>query len=149
MPTKPIGIALVKIRWQAAGLASEDQDDIVWRRRVARPTAAAWLSSRRSRVRQASAAPLEAGPARPHAQVDVLPVVEARALHLPFIQREAERLDQMQRGAGSQAGPPGVAGVPVNLGMHEDDVNGALRHRRQCRRGTDRVDPLIQPSTGC
>ena len=58
----------------------------------------------------------------------MLPVIEAGALHLPLVEREAERLDQVQRGAGGKARTPGVAGVPVDLGMHEDDVD---RQRRR------------------
>ena len=63
-------------------------------------------------------------PARPHPQVDVLPIVEAGALHLPFLEREAERLDEMQGGAGGEARTAGVPGVPVNLWMDEYDVCG-------------------------
>src|SRR5262249_53349996 len=66
---------------------------------------------------------LECLPTRPHANVDVLPVVETRALHLTLIEREAERLDEMQRGAGGEAGATCGARVPVNPWMDEDDVN--------------------------
>ena len=65
---------------------------------------------------------LERAPARPHADVDVLPVVEPRALYLTLVQREAKRLDEMQCGARCQTAAPGVAGVPVDLRMHQHDV---------------------------
>jgi len=53
----------------------------------------------------------------------MLPVVKACAPHLLFVERESKRFDQVQRRAGGKTGPPGVAGVPVDLGMHEDHVN--------------------------
>ena len=65
---------------------------------------------------------LEHLPARPHFQVDVLPVIESRTLHLALIEREAERLDEMQRGSGGETCAARVAGVPVNLRMDEYDV---------------------------
>ena len=36
----------------------------------------------------------------------MLPVIEARALDLLLVERETERLDQMQRGAGGETGAP-------------------------------------------
>jgi hypothetical protein len=53
----------------------------------------------------------------------MLPVVETGALDLFLVEREAERLNQMQRGAGRQAGATDVAGVPVDFRMHENDVD--------------------------
>jgi ribosomal protein L11 methyltransferase len=52
----------------------------------------------------------------------MFPIIEPGALHLTLRQRKTKRLDQMQNGAGRQAGSPGVPGVPVNFGMHEHDV---------------------------
>jgi len=54
----------------------------------------------------------------------VLPIVEAGALHLTFVQRKAEWLDEMQGGAGGQARTPSIPGIPVDLWMHEHDVCG-------------------------
>ena len=62
-------------------------------------------------------------PPGPWAQVDVFPVVEAGAAHLALVKREPERLDQVQRGAGGEAASPGVAGVPVDLGIYQDDMD--------------------------
>jgi hypothetical protein len=54
----------------------------------------------------------------------VLPVVESRALYLTLGEGEAQRLDEVQGGAGGEAAAARVSGVPVNLGMHQDDVGG-------------------------
>lgn len=56
----------------------------------------------------------------------MLPVIEAGAFDLFFIEREAERLDQMQRGAGRETGAACITGVPVDFGMNENDVIGQL-----------------------
>ena len=67
---------------------------------------------------------LERVPVLPHPQIDMLPVVEAGALDLFLVEGEAQWLDQMQRGAGRETRATGVAGVPVNLGMNQNNVNG-------------------------
>ena len=54
----------------------------------------------------------------------MLPVIEARALDLLLVEREAEGLDEMERGAGGETSAAGVSGVPVDLRLHEDDVDG-------------------------
>ncbi|MCX5765459.1 MAG: hypothetical protein NTU67_12670 [Gemmatimonadetes bacterium] len=46
------------------------------------------------------------------------------ALELALVKREAQRLNQMQGGPGREAAPPHITGIPVNLGMNEDDVEG-------------------------
>lgn len=53
----------------------------------------------------------------------MLPVIETGALDLSLVEGESEWLDEVQGGAGRQAGATGVAGVPVDLGVNEDDVN--------------------------
>ena len=53
----------------------------------------------------------------------MFPVVQAGAPNLLFIERESERLDEVQRGAGGQATAAGVTGIPMNFRMDEDDVN--------------------------
>ena len=52
----------------------------------------------------------------------MFPVIEAGALHLAFVEREAEWLDQVQRGAGGEAGATGVARVAGDLGRHQHDL---------------------------
>ena len=47
----------------------------------------------------------------------MLPVVETSAFDLALVEREAERLDEVQRGAGGKARAARVPGVPVNLGV--------------------------------
>src|SRR5262249_38274993 len=74
------------------------------------------------RLAQRGQLALEGLPVRPHPQVDVLPVIEPGAAHLALVERKAERLDKMEGGAGREARAPSVAGIPVNLWMHEDDV---------------------------
>jgi hypothetical protein len=54
----------------------------------------------------------------------VLPVIETGALDLAFIEGKAKRLDEVQRRVRGEAGTARVAGVPVNLGMNKDDVDG-------------------------
>jgi hypothetical protein len=53
----------------------------------------------------------------------VLPVIQTGASDLPFVEREAKRFDQVQPRPGRKARPAGIAGIPVDLGMNEDDVN--------------------------
>jgi hypothetical protein len=52
----------------------------------------------------------------------MLPIIEAGALDLSFVEGEAKRLNEVQRGAGGEARSAGVSGVPVNLGVYEYDV---------------------------
>ena len=44
------------------------------------------------------------------------------ALHFAFVEREAERLEEMQCGARGETRSAHVSGIPVNLRMYEDDV---------------------------
>ena len=84
------------------------------------------LRSRREKVRLAERFELllERTPARPDAQVDVLPVVQARSPDLAFIERKTERLDEMQCRARGEATAARIAGVPVNFRVDENDVYG-------------------------
>ena len=71
----------------------------------------------------------------------MLPVVEAGAFHLLLVERKAQRLDQVQGRAGREAGAAGIAGIPVNLGMDEDDVDAQYyrgRFRDYDARGPNR-----------
>jgi len=52
----------------------------------------------------------------------MLPIVEPGALDLTLVEREPQRLDQMKLRSRREARPPGVAGIPVNLGMDQDYV---------------------------
>ena len=59
----------------------------------------------------------------------MLPVIESGAFDLAFVERESERLDEVQSGPGCKAGAAGVTGIPVDLGVDEDDVNGQSGNR--------------------
>ena len=83
------------------------------------------------RTREAVFAPswqlaLEQFPVWPHTQVHMLPVVEAGAFDLTFVEREAKWFDDVQRGTSCEAGAACISGVPVNLRVNEHHVN------RQC-----------------
>ena len=66
---------------------------------------------------------------RMHPHAGVLVVVQPGAAQLPVVQREPERLDQVQPRAGVGAQPDHVAGVGRDLGRMQDDVE----HRRAGR----------------
>src|SRR6185312_14414804 len=113
-------VARQQVLWQADALAPEDQDRGP---RVGhllkRPHAAGGEEERRPQRRQRA---LEVVPARPDLGADARPVVEPGAPDLFVLEREAERTNEVQPRAGGQAGPPGVARVPVDLRLDEDDV---------------------------
>src|SRR5262245_7338063 len=120
----------MQFRRQPAGLAAEDQHDArrLAERRIPEPS----RGLRREEIRFAEfrQLALERLPIRPDAEVDVLPVVEPRSFDFTFVEREAERLDEVQGRVDSQAGTTGVPGVPVNLRMDEDDVYQIEQKRR-------------------
>jgi hypothetical protein len=66
-------------------------------------------------------------------------VVEAGALELAVAEREPERLDQVQLGAGVRREPDHVARVGRDLGMDEHD----REHRGASRRRRARDDPRL------
>ncbi len=63
----------------------------------------------------------------------MLPVIEAGAAYFAFIERKAEGLDEVERGAGGETASSGIAGVPVNFRMDEDDVQGHSRQSMKTR----------------
>ena len=67
-----------------------------------------------------------------------VPVVEAGALELAVGDREAQRLDEVQRAAGRGAESRDVAGVGWDLGFDQHDVQRNVAHRV----GLD--DPLVR-----
>ena len=117
-----LAIALVEVGREATGFAPEDQHDIGRAAEGRVPHHARPLCREEVRLAERRQFPLEGRPVIPHPQVDVFPVVQARTPYLAVVEREAERLDEMQRSARGQAGPTGVPGVPVNLRVDEDDV---------------------------
>jgi len=119
---KAVFITLMQVRWQAGGFTAEDEDDIG--RFTERHVPEESLRLRREKVRSAESRKLflERIPAWPHARIDMLPVVESGSLYLTFIQRKAQRFDEVQIGTGGKTCTARVSGVPVNLGMHEYNV---------------------------
>ena len=112
--------ALAQLRREADALAAEDQDGAL---RVAHvPEVARCAGAEEERLAQLGQRGFEGPPVGPHAGLDARPVVEPGAAHLALVEREAQRLDQVELRARGQAGAPGVAGVPVDLGLDEDDV---------------------------
>src|SRR5687767_3674943 len=123
---KPIAISLVKLGRQPPGLTAEDQRDISAdaERRV--PYQSRRLGREEIRVAERRQLALERLPVRPDAHVDMLPIVEAGALDLTFVERKAERCDEVQHGARGETGSACITGVPVNLGVDEHDVDCQL-----------------------
>lgn len=60
----------------------------------------------------------------PDLDVHLFPVVQASAEQAAIIDLEAKRLDQMQMGAGSQAGSSDIAGVGRDFWRDQDDMKG-------------------------
>ena len=58
-----------------------------------------------------------------------MPIIEPCSTQLAVLERKTERLDEMQMRARGETGAAGVAGVPVNFGMYEDDVDGQRAER--------------------
>lgn len=55
--------------------------------------------------------------------VQLMPVVQARALQLAVVDGKAERFDEMKRRAGCGAGARDVAGILWDLGFEQDDFS--------------------------
>ena len=119
------GVPFEQVGGQADALAAEDQHggtrvgDLLESTRAARGE-----EERRPQRRQRA---LEVGPARPDRRVDPRPVVEPGPANLLFVQREAERADEVKLRADGQTGPPGVSRVPVDLRLDQHDVKIAHR----------------------
>ena len=55
-----------------------------------------------------------------------MPVVQTCAFHALVVEREAERLDQMQHAAGRRAGAGDIAGILRNLRLDQNDIDHLL-----------------------
>src|SRR5450759_1498214 len=126
-------------RRQTAGLPAEHEDYVTWCAEGGVPEESSALGGKEVRRTEAWELPLELVPALPHVKVYVFPVVESRAFQLALAEGEAERLDEMQCGAGGETRPAGVAGVPVDLGMHEHDMERHAMNLRFAAAARDRV----------
>ena len=58
----------------------------------------------------------------PKGQFDLVPVIQARSLHLAAVKGETQGFDEMQTGAGGKAGAPDIAGIPVYFGGYQNNV---------------------------
>lgn len=116
----------MEIGREPARLSAEHQHDVVRgpERRI--PIEPARLCREKERLPERRKLRLECLPPRPDADVDVLPVVESCAFDLPFVEREAEGLDEMECRPCCETGATGVSGIPVDLGMNKDDVNAQI-----------------------
>lgn len=117
----PLAVALVNRIRQTAGLPPEHQHDVFREFRFCvHPDCFRAEEKRLAETRQLA---LEVLPRRPEPEIDVLPVIEAGAAHLALVERKAEGLDEVESGSGGEAGTPRISGVPVNLGVDENDVD--------------------------
>jgi hypothetical protein len=66
----------------------------------------------------------ECAPVWPDFQIDMLPVVQARALEVALGQRKSEWLDKVQRGSRRQTGSTGVPGIPVDFRVNQHHMGG-------------------------
>ncbi len=75
-------------------------------------------------------------------QACVFVVVQAGAFELLVLELEAERLDQVQLGAGVGAKADGIAGVGRYFGLEQQDMQrGRGGHRRSLRAGAGQASP--------
>src|SRR6185295_17042645 len=88
------------------------------------PVVAIRLGAEEERLAQVRELRLERAPGRPDARRDARPVVQPGAAHLALGEEEAQRPDEVQPRPGGQARAAGVAGVPVDLRLDEDDEEG-------------------------
>src|SRR5688500_4606721 len=135
-----VTVPLVDVGWQSASLTTEDEDDVIRPAQGRVPQRASRLGGEEIRVTQTGKLGFEIGPARPDAQIHMLPVVQPCTSNLTLPEREAERFDQVERCADGETGATGVAGVPVKLRMDQRDVDrqrlipASPRHGRRRRR---------------
>lgn len=66
----------------------------------------------------------------PDAKIDLFPIIETGPLQLPIVQREAERLDEVQRRTRRETEAADVAGIRRNLRLNENDVERQLQLAR-------------------
>jgi len=108
---------------QASRLPAEDEYNVRGPAERSVPEQALGFCGEEIRFAEDGELALERVPVVPLAEVDVFPVVESGSAHFAVVEGKTEWLHQVQRGTGGKAGPPGVSGVPVDLGMNENDVN--------------------------
>lgn len=115
----------MNFRGQAARLTPEDQHHVPCFTKGRVPERSRGFGREEERVTKRRELFLEGCPGGPHAQGNVVPVIEAGALDLFFVKRKAQRLDQMKGCPGRQASPADIAGIPMDLWMNKDDVDAS------------------------
>ena len=96
---------------QPTRFAPKDQDDTFARAEGRVPEETRGFRREEEGLAEVRQLMLECIPAWPHVQVDVLPIIEASALHLALVQGEAKWLDEVQTGARRETGSAGIAGA--------------------------------------
>src|SRR6266699_3913142 len=86
-------------------------------------------------------------PARVLGEPHVRPVIEAGAAEMAVVDREAERIDQVERRGGGEADAADRAGVLRDLGRDQDDVHaGGTLRRALAERHAPAADREHDPS---
>ena len=139
-PVALLRVLLQDPRRQPVGLVPEDQHAVRLERRV--PVV---LGRVRREVQAAVAADRvpEREPVLVHPEIGLVPVVEAGALHVLLVQREAERADQVQRRVGGGAEARDVPGVGRDARFDEGDVQGHGVGEKGCREAVNVHPPLV------
>ncbi len=139
-PDEPISPGLPDLGSQPDALAAEDQHSPL--RILDAPVVARRLGAEEERLAQPGELVFDCRPGGPDPWIDARPVVEPGASHLPLVEREAERLDQVEAGARGEAGAAGVTGVPMDLRLDQDDVERSAV-------GEGHVPPILPGGAAC
>src|SRR3954451_21235638 len=136
-------MVLADLRGEADAFLAEDQHRAL--RVVDAPILPRRFGAEEERLAKLVETRLEFVPRVPHYGVHPGPVVEAGPAHLPLAEEEPERPHEVEPRPGGEAGAAGVAGVPVNLRLDQDDVEISIHERRSLYRepGNDSPPPHV------
>src|SRR5262249_8258071 len=132
--------------WEPTALAAEDEQVVL---PVAERGVGTRGAGREAEEPSGRPCPRERLPARVAGEGDVGPVVEPRAPDVPVVDRESERVDQVETRSGGDAEPADGARVLRDLGCHQDDVHHGVggRSATRCPATARMVSPLAPLST--
>src|SRR4051812_34061939 len=91
-----IAVSLMDGRRQSAGLATEDEHCVTRLAKWRIPEGASAFGGEEIGLAEFRKLQLEIFPAVPEPRRDVLPIIQARSLHLAIVEGEAERLHEME-----------------------------------------------------